>query len=184
MTRTRCDLTENLLGALVLEVNDRMAARVADAAGLGANGPAALVLLDQERQLSIGQLAALLRITHPAAVQLVDRLVGHGFVDRRPGPDARVRLVRLTAAGRRAASAVLAERAHVVHDVLAVLKPEERSTLGAVLARLLSSMTTDPASADHLCRLCDVAVCTNQLCPVEAAVAEQRGEPVHRGDVR
>jgi MarR family transcriptional regulator, negative regulator of the multidrug operon emrRAB len=162
--RTRCDLTENLLGALVLEVNDRMTARVADAAGLGANGPAAVVLLDQE-------------------AQLVDRLVGHGLVERRPGRDARVRLVRLTAAGRRAASAVLAERAHVVRDVLAVLSPDERSTLGAVLARLLSSMTTDPASADHLCRLCDVAVCTNQLCPVEAAVTAQRAEPAHRGDV-
>jgi DNA-binding MarR family transcriptional regulator len=43
---------------------------------------------------SVGQLAEALRVSPPAATQLVDRLVEHGMVERRPGTaDRRVVMV-------------------------------------------------------------------------------------------
>jgi DNA-binding MarR family transcriptional regulator len=167
-------MTENVFGAVALEVSDRMARRVAEAAGLGANGPAALVLLDQAGQLSIRPLAELLRITHPATVQLVDRLVAQGLVDRRPGADARVRMVTLTATGRRVTAEVLSQRAQVLREVLAPLDTSEREALQRVLDRVLTAMSDTPYNVDHTCRLCDVTVCTDDICPAEIAVAPLR----------
>jgi hypothetical protein len=34
---------------------------------------------------------------------------------------------------------------------------------------VLTAITTDRAHADHICRLCDLSVCPEKVCPVEQA---------------
>jgi hypothetical protein len=65
-------------------------------------------------------------LTSSGTVRLVTRLEQAGYVEREPGRDARVSLVRLTPAGRRAAHRVSAARADVLQDALADLGAEER----------------------------------------------------------
>ena len=56
----------------------------------------------------IAFLAARLRITHPGAVQLSERLERAGLVERIPGADGRTRLLALTPKGETVALQVLA----------------------------------------------------------------------------
>ena len=63
----------NVLGTLALTVTDRMAIGAARAVRHGANAPAALVTVLWYPDRPIAFLADRLRISHPGAVQLVDR---------------------------------------------------------------------------------------------------------------
>jgi DNA-binding MarR family transcriptional regulator len=71
---------------------------------------------------SVGQLAEALRVSPPAATQLVDRLVEHGMVERRPGTaDRRV---------------VMVDYAPQMPEVALRLMEVRRRRLAAALARL------------------------------------------------
>jgi MarR family transcriptional regulator for hemolysin len=87
--------------------------------------------------LSQKQLADLLAVEGPTIVAMVDRLVGAGLVLRVPsGTDRRVKLIRLTEAGR-ALYAKLKERADLVRaDLLSDLDPAELLAATALLEKL------------------------------------------------
>ena len=81
------EFAANILGTLALTVGDRVGIGTERAAGYGANAPAALVTLLWYPDRPITQLALRLRISHPGAVQLSERLEAAGLVDRFPGAD-------------------------------------------------------------------------------------------------
>src|SRR4051794_4492259 len=114
---------ENVVGAMVVAVGDRLRDATEEAAGLGGALPAALVCLHEFAGGGpIDALAATLRVTHSRAVRVVDRLVAEGLARRTAGErDRRVVLVELTPAGRRAAARVMAARAQVIRHSLAEL---------------------------------------------------------------
>jgi DNA-binding MarR family transcriptional regulator/N-acetylglutamate synthase-like GNAT family acetyltransferase len=61
------------------------------------------LLLIQKESLSIKQISSYLKITHPAAVQLVNKLIQKKFVEKYDSPeDKRVTIVRLTTKGKKA----------------------------------------------------------------------------------
>jgi DNA-binding MarR family transcriptional regulator len=73
-----------------------------------------------EPDVSMGDLAERLGIKHHSAVGLVDRLVGHGFVERRPGLlDKRQVLLELT----EKAEDILAELSYVHRRELRRIAP-------------------------------------------------------------
>jgi DNA-binding MarR family transcriptional regulator len=157
----------NVLGALALVLADRLE-EAARRAG-GASAAAALVSLYGTRAgARIDALARVAGLSHSGAVRLVDRLVADGLVERRRGADQRSAALHLTPAGRRAARRVLAERAAVMHSVLALLTGDQQAVLTGIAHQALAQLGVEPEAEGRLCRLCDLEACgrSRGRCPV------------------
>jgi DNA-binding MarR family transcriptional regulator len=96
-----------------------------------------LAMLRDNGPRRITEIAAGEAIAQPSATTLVARLERDGLVRREPDPaDARAVRVHLTDEGRERLAAMRAGRAAAVDERLAVLEPEERAALAAVLPAL------------------------------------------------
>jgi hypothetical protein len=118
-------------------------------------------------------------------VRLVDVLERDGLVSRRPGADARVRAVTLTAKGRRAARAAVIARHAVLEEVFAPLDAGERAALARIVDKLLIGLVRGPRPDAAMCRLCDTEACgarRDEPCPVTlAALRPITGSRTDRG---
>jgi DNA-binding MarR family transcriptional regulator len=171
------DRVANLMGAAALLLSDEILAGSGRAAGRAGAGAAALAVLAQEPGQRIEQLRLPLGLSQSATVRVVDGLVADGLARRAPGPDGRSVSVVLTPDGRRRARTVLAEREAVLAAALDPLDEDERATLGLLLERVLESMTTGRAHAEHVCRLCHYDSCPEPRCPVDrSACAAEAAE--------
>jgi DNA-binding MarR family transcriptional regulator len=86
---------------------------------------------------TIGALAERLGVTKQAASQLVEELIGKGYVERLPHPrDARARLIVLTEHGRAYTRAADEAAADTVRPWIEALGPDRFHTLVADLVRL------------------------------------------------
>lgn len=169
----------NVVGALALVLTDRMADAVEGAAAQAESGATALSALVHvlPPDPSIDLLRQVLGLTHSGTVRLVDRLEAAGQVRRVAGGDGRSTAVRLTAAGRRAASRVTIGRAAELHVALQVLTSHEQEQLADLAGRVLAGLRRDGAGAAQgsverwTCRLCDTAACgrLQGRCPVAGA---------------
>lgn len=169
MTRTDVGFSANVLGTLALALTDRAEQAAARAAAHGAHAPAALVTLLWYPDRPVAHLATRLRVSHPGAVQLSERLAADGLVERVPGADGRTRLLSLTPAGERAARAVLSERAEAVARALGALDDDMLARLTDAVCTMLAALTDDLLTGEHMCRLCDERSCPDERCPVERA---------------
>lgn len=160
---------ENIVGALSLAISDAIHQGTQQEAPEVGPAAAALALLGHEPGMSIERLRRALRLSHPGAVRLVDRLVSQGVVERRPAEtDRRTVALYLTCEGNTSCAALLAVRHERIARALEVLDPDEREILGRITEKLLRSVVQDLDQAYSVCRLCDPASCTN--CPVTDAV--------------
>lgn len=159
----------NLLGALVLGLDDRMTQAVASASGLQRSAAAALVLLGQTPGLSIDALAQILGLAHSSTVRLVEQLVAREEVSRSPGTDRRQVLLQLTVRGQSSVNAILDARQRALEQALETLPAAAADGLVATCDALLTTLSTDTTAASRLCRLCDEAACGMADCPVERA---------------
>jgi len=158
-----------------LAVSDAALAAVAQAAGASTSGAAALVVLMSSPGLSATELGRRIGLSQSAAARVVDSLQVAGLVERRRGSGREVR-VAPTAAGKQAASRLLVARGRPLHDLVAVLAPDEQRALADLMAKLLVRLYADVGSSELLCRLCDRAGCTtNATCPVGQAERDQQG---------
>lgn len=162
--------TANLLGALVLALNDEVGAVTAAATDHGAAFPAALVCIHWQPGSSIEELRQKLGLSHSGTVRLLDRLEEEGAIERRQGRDGRSVALTLSAQGRRQARAILEVRRGVLAAALGRLSAAERRELGALVEKMLAGVTRDAGHADQICRLCDEEACPAERCPVECAV--------------
>ncbi len=124
----------------------------------------------------IAFLAARLRITHPGAVQLSERLERSGLIERIPGEDGRTRLLALTPAGEERALAVLAARRAVLTRAVAALDDAQVRWLTEAADAMLDALADDLLTSEFMCRLCDELACPDARCPVERAIPT----PPHR----
>lgn len=173
----------NVLGAFALAVSDELEAATAQAAGHTGAGPAALVALsDLLAGRSVDELRRAVGLTHSGGVRVVDRLVGEGLAERRPGPDGRTVALALTPAGRRLAGDVRHARQASLRRVVEVLDDGEQAELSAILDKLVAGAVgrrlearaagaTPPGG--WLCRLCDTVACQRPegRCPAANAAA-------------
>ncbi len=166
----------NVLGTFALTVSDRMGIATRDAAGHGANAPAALVTLLWYPDRPIAFLADRLRISHPGAVQLVDRLEHDGLVERVPAYDGRTKLLALTDRGHQVALDVLAERRDLLERAVDALDDRQASALVEAVGAMLEALADDLLTSEFMCRMCDELACPDARCPVERAQAT----PPHR----
>lgn len=161
--------TSNVLGTLALAISDRVDLGTGRATRHGANAPAALTTLLWYPDRPIAFLAARLRITHPGAVQLVDRLERDGLVERIPGEDGRTKLLALTSRGEHVALEVLGARREVLERAVSALDDDQVRALADTVEAMLEALTDDLLTSEHMCRLCDELACPDARCPVERA---------------
>ena len=177
------DRLANVFGALALAVTDEMLEAAERAVGHTGAGPAALVALqDLLDGRSVDDLRRAVGLTHSGAVRVVDRLVGDGLAERRPGPDGRSVALMLTPKGRRVAQQAAQARRAAVRVVLDVLGSDERAALTGIVEKLVAAAVTrrlaararghDPPGG-WFCRLCDPAACQRPegRCPAANAAS-------------
>ena len=160
--------TVNILGTLAQTIVDRQSIGMEAVAGFGGNAPAALVTLRFYPERPISFLAHKLRISHPGAVQLVDRLVAGGLASGH-GDRRSLAPRRAHRAGRAIADAVLAQRRRVLERALSSLDDQACHALSATLSTMLEALTDDLLTSEFMCRMCDELACPDDRCPVERA---------------
>ena len=165
--------TGNLLGAAALAISGTIDQSIAKSGQRGQVANAALAILLQWPPRAIGDLSKALRRSHSATVRLIEELQAEGLVTKHAGADRRSVIVKLTSTGRRAAAGILASRGRVLGDVIAGLTPTEQLGLSRILEKVLKSLTPDRETCDHICRLCNLAACPQECCPVELTALRQ-----------
>jgi MarR family transcriptional regulator, negative regulator of the multidrug operon emrRAB len=152
---------------MCLAATDRTAAAIADTLGLGGAAPAVLVHVAAHSGESTEALHRVLGISQPGTVQVVQRLVDQGMLERRPGRDRRTHALHATAGGRRVLDDVLSARAQALETVLAPLTHAERAQLTPLLETVVSGLADDLPGALTTCRLCDRDACfSGPGCPL------------------
>ena len=164
--------TANLLGALAVEITDRVERHGRLHPNETSSATAALNVIGFYEGCSNGELSRALGLSHTATVRLVDKLEAADLVVSEPGADKRAVALRLTDLGRERARAAVHERCVLLADVIDVLTRSQRERLDKILETLLRSMVKAAQDADHICRLCDGEECPPEQCPVhQRAVA-------------
>lgn len=153
----------NLLGALGQYVAGQVRAAVTDQIGSGGMLPDAVIVIKDQPGRTVDWLAHALEMSQPGAVHLAQKLVNLGWVEKRPGTDARSYALHLTPPGRRAADKILSARRRVLEQLVSRLSGEQREQLTGIASALLTPPALDERSLAHLCRLCDRSSCPH--CP-------------------
>jgi MarR family transcriptional regulator, negative regulator of the multidrug operon emrRAB len=160
----------NLVAAFALAATDDMLAEIEAMSGMIAGAPAALAMMLAYPGISLDTLRKFLRLTPSGAGRLVDRLVAAGLMERRAGSsDLRFIALYLTRRGQSVAERVLAARRAAIQQPLTALTSQEQAELEKLLDKMLYAMTPDRERCDHICRLCEIAACPQDICPVETA---------------
>jgi DNA-binding MarR family transcriptional regulator len=172
------DALVNRLGALALRLSDRMQMAVTADGTRSLSAATALSVLDRwfGAPPRVDALRRVLGLTPSGGVRLVDVLERDGLVTRRPGTDARVRAITLTAKGRRTARATIEARRTLLGDVVASLDPAERAALATIVDKLLIGLVRGPRPDAAMCRLCDTEACGAQRdhpCPITVAALRE-----------
>jgi MarR family transcriptional regulator, negative regulator of the multidrug operon emrRAB len=161
--------TANLLGAAALAIAEAVTGAISVSGGRSEAAKAALAVLLQWPPRSIGHLAKVLRRSHSATVRLIEELEGQGLVAKNTSEDRRAIELNLTAQGRREAQRLIAARGDMLDGMVGRLGNAERRELTRLLEKLLPMLTPDREACDHICRLCELAACPQDRCPVELA---------------
>lgn len=157
---------ENLIGALVLALDDEMTERIDALVGLGPSAPAALQSVLRRPEQSIETLRHAVGRSHSATVRLVDRMEDAGLITRRPAPDGREVSLVLTTAGHRMAMRVLQERRAVMSRAVVGMSDVERRSLESTIEWMLRTQAATQTDPTPICRLCELSVCPLRRCPV------------------
>jgi DNA-binding MarR family transcriptional regulator len=155
---------DNLLGAFVLSVSDRLRREAEASIGHAGAGAAALIMIAQFPGRPIEFLRQAIGLSHPATVRVVDRLVEQRLVRRRPAAAGPAVALTATAAGERQARRILEIRQAVIADSIPELSPAESDHLVAILEKALGHLSASPGTTH--CRLCDMKRCPRSDCPV------------------
>lgn len=169
---------ENLFGALVVTLADRVRERMASAAGCAHLSVAALQWVSRSHRLRPSDLGKALRISSPGASHVVSSLVGAGMLERtRYPPDQREWRLVLTDLGARRTLEAMRARAQLVREILGTLPFPWRLRLLRIVERLLGGMAESEDAVLHICRHCDWEACRHAVvapCPVAVAHSERR----------
>lgn len=156
----------NLLGAFVVAVNDRVQQRAEEAIGMGGQAPAALVTIGHNYGQSVEFLSGVLQLSHSGCVRLVDKLFQQSWIERRAGVDRRTVALYLTHTGRERKRDVLRARRDALDGVIDTLTPRQQEQFVELLEIMLKAVTASKNEADVICRLCEEQVCAQSHCPV------------------
>jgi MarR family transcriptional regulator, negative regulator of the multidrug operon emrRAB len=160
--------TANMLAAFAGEVTERVGTAIKRHPNQTSTAAAALNIMGFWEGITNAQLSRALKLSHTATVRLVDKLEAQGLVEARGGKDKRATHLHLTEAGRNAVLPMLTARCAAVERYLTVLTPAEEQQLAGLLVKLMQPLGADAYSVCHFCRLCDLATCPADQCPMHA----------------
>jgi MarR family transcriptional repressor of emrRAB len=161
----------NIVGTFCLLVADRQRDAGEAAAELEASAPAALVTILTYPGISVSKLSATLQQSHSGTVRLLDRLQSKGLIvrGRSKVEDARAVSLTLSKAGERRARQILSLRRRALKKVLQPLSDDERVQFCRLIEKMLSGVKPTISGGYVICRLCELAVCPLDRCPVAQA---------------
>jgi DNA-binding PadR family transcriptional regulator len=126
----------------------------------------------------VGAIAEGLRVTHPAAVKLVEKLVRKDLVTRSVAAgDHRQSEIAITAEGRRLVNQIRQERTQRLQQVLDRMGQEDRLALIQGLQGFVTAALRDENALDALCVSCQTLLPTD--CIDFRVIA---GEPVDQDE--
>jgi len=160
--------TANMLAAFAGEVTERVGTAIKSHPNQTDSASAAINVMGFWDGVTNAQLARALKLSHTATVRLVDKLEAQGLVEARGGKDKRATHLHLTDAGREAVLPMLQARCAAVEGLMTALSPAEEEQFSALLEKLMRPLGTDAYSVSHFCRLCDLATCPADQCPMHA----------------
>jgi MarR family transcriptional repressor of emrRAB len=160
--------TANMLAAFAGEITERVRTAIKNHPNQTDSASSALNIVGFWEGITNAQLARALKLSHTATVRLVDKLEAEELVEARAGEDKRATHLYLTEAGRSAVLPMLTARCAAVERYLTVLTPAEEQQLSGLLEKLMKPLGTDAFSVCHFCRLCDLATCPADQCPMHA----------------
>ncbi len=115
----------------------KIAERSIEDAGLGLTDFAALEALLHRGPQTITEIQNRVLLASGSMTAAVDRLEEKGLIKRTPGPgDRRVKLLKLTPAGKRIVEAAYGRHAADLEAAMTVLSPTEKQELRAILKKL------------------------------------------------
>jgi DNA-binding MarR family transcriptional regulator len=169
---------ENLLGALVVTVGERVLERMQAAAGCSPTAIAALQWVGRGPGLRTCDVAEALAISATGASQLVTSLIAEGLVERsRYQHDQRQWRLKLTELGAGRTLDAMRARSDLIRELVATLPFSWRLRLIRIMERLLARLVDTPQAVLEVCRHCDWNACRHSViepCPVALAQAERR----------
>lgn len=126
---------------------------------------AAIIFLGYIPGLSVEILRQVLQRSHPGTVRLIDRLEDDGSVERRKTDDGRAVALHLTPKGKKLRDRLMKRRRNILEAALEGLTADERLTFGDLIAKVLTTLPKTELDKHHICRLCEVRLCSND-CPI------------------
>lgn len=133
--------------------------------GMSQSAVAVLLALLHHKSMTATALSKILGVSQPTAARVTGGLIKSSLIAKSTRDGREVGL-SLTAKGKRTASKLQAQRLQVVESLLVHLNHEERSTLDALVSRLLADSTSSREAARRICRFCDHGICVGANCPV------------------
>lgn len=153
--------TRNLLRAVATRIMAGGEALQAEVLGVDGTAAAAVAYVALADELSVGELAERVGLSHSATVRVVDRLEAEGLLRRTPSRrDARRRALVLTAEGAARHGRVHERLDADLDRVLATLTTGQRVLLRRIVENVAAALA-DPA----VCRHCSPTGCPAGACP-------------------
>lgn len=161
-------LDANKLGALGAMIRDRTETSLA---GLSPSAAALLSMLHFKPGLTTTELAAIVGVSQPTAVRLIDGLERQALIIR-GGTEGRITPLTLSKAGHSRVIKLHALRLAELDALLRPLNSRERRLFISMLDTMLASATTSRAFAVTTCRLCEHDLCGPDVCPIGCRATE------------
>lgn len=157
----------NVLAAFALALTDKINAAMRGVSSRSESSLAALVQIKFNAGISIDQLRAILSLSHSSCVRVVEHLVVENLVARtRSDIDSRFAVLTLTERGEEEADRLLAARADICGRLMQATDVEDGVL--AFIEKAMPAIVSAGADQDVVCRFCDMDICTQDRCPVNA----------------
>lgn len=116
-----------------------------------------MLFIQRHEHCAIRELAEGLKVSHPAAVKLVERLVRKGLIARSESTtDRRVVELQLSPNGRKCVEYVRDQRAQALERIVAQMAPEEADHLLLGIQGFVQAALVDERTVDAVCLHCGV----------------------------
>lgn len=165
---------ENILGAFSRSVSDRMDEAVVDAAGLSSSACYAIVTIGSEPGSSIETLRHFLDVEHSSLVRLLNGLEKKGLIlrSKSDGNDKRTVRIDLSPEGETCFTKILDARHSVLNKAVGNLGEHDKEMLFRLISRMMPVVVKPGDDQHYVCRLCDLELCPQEICPVNLAHPE------------
>ena len=154
----------NLMGAVAIAIADCIQTAAEETTGHSASFPAALVIIDRYRAITVDLLGQYLQLSQSGAARLVERLVQQKLVERQRGDDRRFVQLQLTSAGQAMVQEIQQTKVEAVSNLLKPLTTQEQQQLLGLLSKLVEQSNGTEIAEEYICRFCDVQACPLPAC--------------------